>query len=587
MADVVAVLEREPDHGEDVHRIVIAELLKRREITRLIVVDDDVDEVERRRGLREVNAAMGGISEEMLWLATRKPDLKLTSASGELISLPRLRQRLDSSWIDLDDEERAKLIAAAGSGVSDPREQLGLGKIRNLLPDSVEYLLLSVSEWQIQGDSLIDGTERSLIFFDRNLSHAGRGEVGGDDLVRAVHSKPRVGIFSGLFTEDVKTADQEVSTSELVGGTLSAVIPVLGKFRAERPADFAEGLRLFLSMQSLHELRSSTVRALKDAFAQATKHLEGLGYYAMLSTAASAGHEGLFENDGLIRVARTQFRRNTELAMRSFGMQDELDWIRYVTERGISGKLPQTDEAKSITRDEQFDSEQHILAAKLPTEIGDIYRLTGQSGKARYYVLLAQACDLMVRSNGKRGSGQEPDTFTLARLVNRKDHLENHPRLIHFGNFRADAPDQQFYADLGDRIYVAPNILDACVLSSDGSSIVIPAPTVDASIPPAWQEKTRALEAWRLSKLAELNQLIAPLPDFASKSEVIDALRQRAFGAVFVDGYATVHIDGPGAISFGVHRVARLVESHAKALLIRLSQYQARPDTPAELTRES
>ena len=80
--------------------------------------------------------------------------------------------------------------------------------------------------------------------------------------------------------------------------------------------------------------------------------------------------------------------------------------------------------------DERFECEEMLSSLALPIEVGDIFKVhdlyranTAKKGVDRYYVLLAQECDLSVRGNGKRSNDLTRVVLTqLSPIdVNRED----------------------------------------------------------------------------------------------------------------------------------------------------------------------
>jgi hypothetical protein len=561
---------------------VIAELLSQVGVTRVIVVDDDLDAAALSGSLEQVKGALHIVREALEALPDADGGYPFSPISGPLDN-EELREALDEHWSDLPELSRLKVISLLDS--TKDASATALSRIASLIPGSVEFLALPVKRWKTERDELLDQANvKTLVFFDRNLTNALSGRTGGDALVKEIHGRNLAGVYSGVFTQDATDLATEVSMSQRITKTVKAPIPVLGKWRAGDSANFAEGLRVFLHIDSLNKIRNHTDKALVEAFKRARRHVNGIGYYAIMATADSAHVEGLFEQDGLIRIASNELRRQTELLAREEPPLRALDWIRQAADEHVSSKLPRSEDATRIDWEDRFDSAQHLSKCNTPTEIGDIYEVTDASGKTTPYILLAQPCDLMVRADGKRYP--TPSTLTLAELkIMDKDGANQAGRLAPIGRF-IEGSDDTWGADLSRRIYLPPQLLDACVFSADGRAVLAAGMAANPLLTLGWQKMANKVDAWRKEKASRARKLRNMLPsdEFPKRAELLRAIDQGVFGTYFQDGKISVSIDhSTSAITAGIRRSSRLVEAHSRRVLILNSQYQARPDSPNDV----
>jgi len=193
----------------------------------------------------------------------------------------------------------------------------------------------------------------------------------------------------------------------------------------------------------------------------------------------------------------------------------------------------------------------------------------------------------MVRSDGKRYP--TPTTFTLAELkIIQPASANDAGRLAAIGRFKQGSEDI-WGADLSRRIYLSPQLLDACVLDENGLSILRPGARPNLALTVGWEKMPNKIDAWRKQKvgLARGLRKLLPDPDFDGKEVLIAALDRSVFGTSFQDQSITVSIDmSDSSITTGIRRIARLVEGHARRVLILNSTYQARPDSPADMVEE-
>jgi len=570
-------------------RNAISQLLDQLKITRIVVVDDDLDAEADQQNLIDVKVNYEGLKSALAILAADHSiddlveDLR-GSASGE-----EIRDGIDDLWRMLTNTEKLVLLRDLPEALG-PRNLATLDAIKPYLPRKIEYIPLSVAEWRARGSTMLDGDQpNTLIFFDRNLSRAQAGPMGGDDLIQELHATNRAGVYCGILTQDALDQETEVRVSEDLRTKIGKAIPAIGKYRVETPEMFVQGLQFFLHITELARVKEHTDAALNAAFTETQAYLDSIGYYVILASAASAFDEGVFEGDGLLRLARSHFRRRTERHLASDPPTEEMSRLRKATVAIISDVLPRSANTRAIEWSELFDSSEELIAAKSPTDIGDIFELTGRDGTVCHAILLAQSCDLMVRKSGERG--HSPDAFTLAILEEEPRLPTNsNPRLFPVGHLSPES-EKRMFANLARRIYLPPQILDACVLSNDGFSRITKSLSNPRALSAGWAKRPGKLRDWAKGRLKAAETSITMLPSvevFPNRGEIAARLYEASFGPLFVDGAITLEVKpDTGAVTFGLRRVSRLVESHAKALLVQLSQYQSRPDTPAEIMRHT
>ena len=568
-------------------RTAIADLLAPLSIRRLIVVDDDIDLLQKEAALDSVLGNLANLHEELATIAVDHPDFSLTNIQGELVGDDEAREIVRREWPNFENATRLDLV-----GKSDTGQQFGvtaLTAVADQLPPGLDYVPLSVQEWTDNKDQYLGaGHPGTIVFFDRDLTKAKKGKTGGDVLVKELYGRSLDGVFSGIFTNEVTDDAAEMKLSETLTRKIKKAVPALAKAKTRDAQLFVAGLQVFLHIQHLYALKKHAEEALKFAFAAAEDRVGSVGFYAIMAAAASANDEGVTESDGLIRLARSQFRRSAIVHLREKTPTKSLDWIRKASTNSISSQLPKSEEADRLAWEERFDDGIFLNAAAAPTEVGDVYEITDHKGAITPYILLAQPCDLMVRADGKRANS--PESFALAKLQELSDGQDVSERLIDIGPLRV-ASEKRWVVNLARRIYLAPQLLDACVLSSDGKSSITSSLKSDDSLAEGWQKMPAKLKAWRGDRLAAAKEISKLLPakseDFLEQPLVIQALQQSAFGSDFSNGRIDLKVDGSGNAQFGIRRIQRLVEAHAKALLLQYSHYQARPDSPNDLTRDN
>ncbi|MBM7793051.1 hypothetical protein [Paenarthrobacter ilicis] len=570
----------------------IAQLLEQLGIQTIIIVDDDFDGADDDSRLAEALANITSLREQLHELGRDHDEYDLLDIDGELLANEELREQLQAIWSRLSKEEKFTLRAELETDGPDRHSISALRSVLHLLPTTVTHKPLTVAEWLETSEELLgDGSSGMLIFFDRNLTNAALGHKGGDDMVRKLYARNLQGVFSGIFTQDATDEAMEIGISEELTNEIGKAVPVLGKWRANSPESFIAGLQVFLHITSLQAVKTHVVTALQSAFDDAKAYLGDVGFYTILASAASAHDEGVLEVDGLLRMTRNHFRKQTERYLRVGSPSEALGRIRKATTKPISSQIPLTPSAASHVIDECFDSQEYLAECNVPTDVGDIYEVSGRGNETTYYILLAQPCDLMVRTSGKRANS--PDSFTLARLVPEDSTTGDSERLISIGTMLS-GDNRSWAVNLAKRIYLPPQVLDSCVFDAEGRGILRSKNSYNgdySALPIGWQSMPNKIDSWRSEKVRDvrvLRKLLPPKKDFKDRDKIVCALNERALGSSFTDGTISVDIDeNTSVITTGIRRISRLVESRSKALLLQYSHYQARPDTPNVLLRDT
>jgi hypothetical protein len=223
--------------------------------------------------------------------------------------------------------------------------------------------------------------------------------------------------------------------------------------------------------------------------------------------------------------------------------------------------------AIDLQHDEIYESADHINTLHLPLELGDLF---GKEGSAKRYVLITQPCDVSVRRGGKRA----PDLshFLLAEVFDNgeKDLFESF-ELPYFARTEASA-----FVRLSRPVYTRALVLDACVLNADGTARI----DVNADSPEA------LLPHWRDRHVAIKEAAKEILEHLAEQEKPTTKFRKAVSGHVMRDPFAPAEADAEaGVIEWNCHRVGRICDPYARALLSRFSQFLARDAYLLDLAR--
>jgi hypothetical protein len=235
-----------------------------------------------------------------------------------------------------------------------------------------------------------------------------------------------------------------------------------------------------------------------------------------------------------------------------------------------------------------YDPAEYINGLHLPIEIGDIFQKTdGASTKS--FILVGQPCDLMVRSDGKRGisdlhdvmlaevksvSKEEADKEQKEKEERREEHIQLLP---YFGT----EPSGKHYVMFRRIHVVAPCVLDLCVFNSDGKAVMDVSAACPDLLVPAWAKRFEVLQK-------RARAIVARYSKFADgKSQdkgLLEALRQEAIKSfppsISNSGLFKASIElsaNGGRMTFNCKRVARLCRPRAIAMALPYAACLCRP----------
>lgn len=263
-------------------------------------------------------------------------------------------------------------------------------------------------------------------------------------------------------------------------------------------------------------------------------------------------------------------------------------------------------EISKIEWDERFDDATTLSGLALPLEIGDIFRVhdllaNGKSrGADRYYILLAQACDLSVRAGGNRGN--ELNSLVLTE-IRRAVKVPDTDRYRDLKANQADvgilipSENELWRIQFARQIHVPTLALDACITSGSGKSIIKADGSASKSLPSSWLCRFERMKAECAVLLKEYNSLEQGTSVVEGKEAEGLAVTRHLVAALLSTKPKyklglTARIDpAKDTIEFGLERYARIADNAARGLLALLANHHARPafDAPlfAEVDEES
>jgi hypothetical protein len=485
-----------------------------------------------------------------------------------------------------------KLAAAQYGYVEAERDQKAAKYFQDSIGPTAEVMLLSLKQWEQQKTELLaqaDGTP-TLFIFDDDFSLEGKSTTHGRQLIGETHAVNQGYRFVyALLTHNALTDDAEIGLQKEIAQEtpeLAEYVLVIAKSRLSDNSDrFAERMKHLL----LYRLFRILTRRLRDETDKASKlaieKIDGLGVQSferiILGTSRA---EGAWPPDTLVRVIgvyqqqqiNQNIRKDAELHRLVRDIGPICDVGTQVMTEGVA-----TD-ARRLQHDEIYETGERINSVHLPVAPGDIF----EDVKGQQYILLAQPCDLIVRSTGLRRA-RDRDSRQMVPLAPLRKAEAKYSGL--------SLPSEQYelphFADKGrwsvrlsETYYLPVWLLDLSALNNDGHCSLT-----------AWHEPSALLvDPWR-KRLALLKERGAAIAVTVSK--ITDPSIDRA---EILQSYCRVPLGSPFEVQlihepngaepkwtliFGLTRASRVTELHSTAVLIDYAAYLARLAHPHDLTR--
>jgi hypothetical protein len=560
-------------------RAAVHKILEALQIARVVCVDDTYDDEP--------------LVEEVVTAACTLDQSKLQEILSEFgVSVPDdqdvLKERIRRLWDDLDEPSRAQFAKNIGSA-SESLDDVETNDLRDavLLSDYIpaEMLLtLSPRQWERQREQLSakDAEERTLFLFDQDLSKKEGGEVeGGIKIIASLLARDDGDHICGLLTHTVSPDDlfekwAELSKTYSINRDRFLVIPK--RNLSETPLLFAQALKLVALSPDFTKLKERTQNIIQEAATKAASRVDEIRIYDlehMVFTVAAS--EGMWEPDMLFRLHALFHRLESRQLAHSGGELERITRrLRSVSHIQTDAPIQPSSDIWKIQKDELYELPEHLNRNHFPLELGDIFVKTGTSSQ-KHYILLAQPCDLMVRSNGQRQP--EIEHVPVAEVVKvEPKFVPSHytEKMAYYG----DSSAEQWYVKLKQVHQVKVFVLDLCVFNDDGSATIQLGGEPSDMIRPSWKARYQILTRYFRRIASRIDLLTATETDPASVKDVKARLKSELTNDLLNDGLCKgtlVDQDGCRSISYNCRRVGRLSSTRAFGLLMAYTSCLGRP----------
>jgi hypothetical protein len=477
---------------------------------------------------------------------------------------------------------------------------------------------LTPTEWDEKCPAIIEGIEdgqRVLVLFDQDLKLAqGRfSEQGiqGEDLIlelktRNIPNKVIIALFTHTITEYEEELPKRQEICDRIHALTAIDFFVLAKSRLEKHELFADGLKKTCLNTFCEKIKIATIEILKTAQENTINKLLQFDTYDFDHTVfKSSFTEGLWEPETLLRITDVIFKDEVRTLMKDQGYVPSVNSSIYAArdisniEFNISNEnvgRPYSEKYK-LRYQEIYESEALLNQLRRPIDNGDIFIVTDGEGQNKKYILVAQECDLMIRSEGvskgKRGARSatllEIGTFTEQQLYNDIKRLyEGQIEKKKFSNhFYADKFKLDYFehgttktgiAFFSKTITIDLNILDLIVFNETGEAVLdLADPAFDENFHNfAWRNRFKIISEEFTKEAEILNSLYLALEviEDANVRKEVQLKINRLFSFISKTGIQINYNNGK--FNFGIKRISRLRLPKSKNLLDRYYQHLSR-----------
>lgn len=567
------------------------------------------------QGVEAIATAMLAHDDVNVAAATILAGTDVDTSTIDLANAIEVSDLLTQEWAHLGPETRLALTQAANAEVARHTEHLteaqtaaemaGPLTLIELVGQSATLHRLTRGMWMGDGDSYFDSKKRTLVLFDRDFSNEGNNlEDAGEQLLRDLLQRELPDIATGLLTKYADNEKEELKLTKELQKNYSAkpsAVVAIGKYRTEKGAEtFAEALRLLLLADEIESLRQLTLASIDASAAQAKSTIEKTQRYAIVATIAAANEEGVYEPDGLMRIAHTTFQRSLTEAHRDDAfakatlpaLRDAAAIKLYQESAGTGRQLA------DILWDDQFVSGDYLSRLGLPIEIGDLFEMAPLKGSGapsagtRIFILLTQACDLSVRSDGSRSdfiSEFVLHEFRPMPLDATGKVKQDGGRMQKVGKF-VSGREHIYGVDFAKKVTVPDIAVDATVGTADGKAIIAASEHLSGVLSAGWVERRKALQKQAASMVRDYEKFEKSLPE-KSGSQIKGQAMFRIGASIAratvssKAGVTSVIDTTAGSVAYGITRIGRVVGPTAIGLFSLSASHHARPAFEAAVVR--
>jgi len=443
---------------------------------------------------------------------------------------------------------------------------------------------LSFSKWSADHGSILnkhcDETKRALLVVDLQNTRETSGTSGLDILnqwavvLRNCQRKDAVIVvaLTGMVKPEGELRESRRLTSKLFDGDVPGLpVFVLSKERLRADGEDAtveramEAITHILSRMRACQIHSNLAQCFESLFADSVKQafatLQQLSIEELLfSVSSSSFQEGAHEVDTLVRMASIAQRQALLNGLSAdTEIQSNLIELRGLGVENVKrSQLDDVDGLEDLRSSELHDPGEIVNALLSPISAGDIFEFSDATsdGLNSYFVLIANACDLILRnSTGKR---KLLNGLLLPLSFNSSDDADD-SSVKFVTNFPKGSPlhGKKAWVDLRYYLTIPLDVLDLC-----------------------WSNKEGACKWSKSSAVSlDLNLLPAQKLRYEEISNGFEKASAAALAKLTPTPYRSIlRSDGQlVSVDFGIRRISRFANSLTFELVQKTARALSRP----------
>ena len=418
-------------------------------------------------------------------------------------------------------------------------------------------------------EELRESQKNAIVLIDYDLQN---DSVNGDKLFESIADNKN--LFCGIFSQKFEITNE---IDQWKGRDFNPnVYPISKKrFDVENSNDLViQGIKNVIwlkQIESIKRMANTMVGTASKTLAEGLKKIDPATFDRMVIQ--SSKEEGCWEFDFLARIIQVYLNRGIKTEMRSLfsKFQKTTNSLRDFHDDTQSENVNK-DILESIEKDEAYDDINYINSVYCAISNGDIFQIG-----TKFYILLAQPCNLTIRDDGKRSHDLD-QAFLLPLIKEEKKYSEE---LIH------PFIDDLSYVSMPNRQRISLSVLDLVAYNATGEA------TIDLNMNSSNLPGHEIMQNNLLRRYDFIKEKIIAIKESydlvsGDKDEKEKLQLAKYFCRPFEMGDENVakkprHEDSK--IIFYVKRVGRYNSYGAHVLLQQFMSYMSRPEFPGKIDR--
>ncbi|TKK71615.1 hypothetical protein FC093_00910 [Ilyomonas limi] len=505
-------------------------------------------------------------------------------------------------WEEIENEKKKALfeniIAATTDNPSNIIDFKRSLRIKDLFPPDI-LIPVSPQEWDILKDkiSFDNEVDNILVLFDQDLQHAGGKYfvTKGENLISEVkRNANRERIICTLLTHLIPDTNEELSYRKEVIEKKELQLQKddffpLTKKRIDDNVLFCDGIKKALLNTFCERIKNNSVNIIEQAYKNVKDQIENMDTYAFDHMILRSSYdEGVWEMETLFRISKSLYDNEVKSLMIHKSYPKEvnkqikeakaLSDIRFSVDPNV---LPYT-KAFKLRHHEIYEPGSIINPLHLPLENGDIFSISEGEGKGFDYILIAQECDLMMRTN-PLGVRPRAKYGTLLKLdINSKEKAEKkmQEQKDSSGKFNLyyieEGTDKIGIVNFGNNFLADLDVLDLAVFNVEGKTTINLNNSFDVDLVSAnWEHRYNKLKNKYITAAKQQELLLNELPKV--NGNALKSFKEKIYLQVSpMKKVGLPETYKENVFSFGLKRRLRFKAFGAKLLLDKYYKYLSR-----------